>query len=441
MASHPSIEPVTRPGVTSPSPAEGASREDLKNYLISVGLGRFVRDVGRSPLHDVVEQCYHLRREEFTPKEVQGLYEYFVPRPLGERGQENRSSFELERKRYNLTEVFRLPTDVATLQRHPMTLHLWRLKAVIDELVRVVPAACVVIYRKHAEQGRERVLVKESSSGSISRAEFPLTEGFARHSNNSLVGLTGRAVLIEDVGQHEGPYYVCDPEVRSECCLPILNARNDIVGVLDAESLQVGFFTSDRVLELAQVCVDLGRLDEVFCTLEPATTFEPVARLGERSTFTAEEKEILYRKASQRILEALHGEQDVTAKMATVSCLLKYGIPYFFWVGFYCVHSGKPSELIVGPYQGTLGCVHIPFSKGVCGACARERRTVVVPDVHAFPGHISCDGRSRSEIVVPVFDARENLLAVFDVDSELLSAFDSTDQIWLERILRDQFST
>jgi GAF domain-containing protein len=95
----------------------------------------------------------------------------------------------------------------------------------------------------------------------------------------------------------------------------------------------------------------------------------------------------------------------------------------------------SPALLRVGPYQGTVGCLEIPFGKGVCGTSADERRTVIVADVNDFPGHISCDARSRSEIVVPVFDATRRLIAVLDVDSDRLNAFDTDDQRGLERIV------
>ena len=103
---------------------------------------------------------------------------------------------------------------------------------------------------------------------------------------------------------------------------------------------------------------------------------------------------------------------------------------------------GLASQTIakLAPYQGTLGCLRIAFGRGVCGACAVERRTLIVPDVDAFPGHIACDSRSVSEIVVPVVDAQGHLIAVFDVDSEAPAAFDATDAEWLERILQDTFA-
>ena len=128
----------------------------------------------------------------------------------------------------------------------------------------------------------------------------------------------------------------------------------------------------------------------------------------------------------------LEGIADPVAAMATMSALVHHGFGHL-WTGFYRVAS--PDLLRVGPYQGTLGCLEIPFGKGVCGAAAQERRTVIVPDVHAFPGHITCDARSRSEIVVPVTGPDGALLAVFDIDSDRPNAFDDEDRAGLERLL------
>jgi L-methionine (R)-S-oxide reductase len=122
------------------------------------------------------------------------------------------------------------------------------------------------------------------------------------------------------------------------------------------------------------------------------------------------------------------------AGMATVSALLQ-GALGFLWVGFYRVVV--PGKLLrVGPYQGSLGCLEIAFGKGVCGTAAAERRTLVVDDVNMFPGHIACDARSRSEIVVPVFGRSGELIAVLDVDSEDLAAFGDEDRLGLEEIVQ-----
>jgi L-methionine (R)-S-oxide reductase len=133
-----------------------------------------------------------------------------------------------------------------------------------------------------------------------------------------------------------------------------------------------------------------------------------------------------------QIAALLEGLDDEIAAMATISCVVHNGFGHL-WSGFYRVVG--PMLLRVGPYQGTLGCLEIAFGKGVCGTAAAERRTVVVEDVEKFPGHIACDSRSRSEIVVPVLDRSGRLIAVFDVDSEALGTFDDEDARALERIL------
>lgn len=129
----------------------------------------------------------------------------------------------------------------------------------------------------------------------------------------------------------------------------------------------------------------------------------------------------------------LEGSDDVIAGMATTATLLHHAFGYL-WTGFYRVV--EPGRLLrVGPYQGSLGCLDITFGRGVCGTAAAEGRTVVVDDVHAFPGHITCDPRSRSEIVVPVFDAAGTLLAVLDIDSDQVGSFAEADQVGLEALM------
>jgi GAF domain-containing protein len=147
-----------------------------------------------------------------------------------------------------------------------------------------------------------------------------------------------------------------------------------------------------------------------------------------------------YAAVAEEIAAVLEGEPNLTARMATVAAMLAATFEHYFWTGFYVVDPGRPDELVVGPYQGTLGCLRIPFGRGVCGAAAATRATQLVADVHAFPGHIACDSRSASEIVVPVFDASGALIAVFDVDSEAPAAFDEVDQMGLEGILETCFA-
>ena len=120
------------------------------------------------------------------------------------------------------------------------------------------------------------------------------------------------------------------------------------------------------------------------------------------------------------------------ARMATICALLHAKMPHFFWTGFYRLVDG---DLVVGPYQGPLACALLPPPDGVCWAGVAGGESIVVPDVHAFPGHVACDSRSRSEIVVPVRDAAGRVVAVLDVDSDQPDAFSAIDQVGLERIV------
>ena len=143
-------------------------------------------------------------------------------------------------------------------------------------------------------------------------------------------------------------------------------------------------------------------------------------------------------ESAQREIEAIFADEggdhlDAIAMMATVTSILANAFDTFYWTGFYRV-SGE--TLVIGPYMGTPGCLLIPFGKGVCGQAARRRETIIVADVREFPGHIACDVRSRSEIVVPVFGADGALIAVLDVDSDQTGAFDDDDRQGLERICR-----
>jgi GAF domain-containing protein len=147
-----------------------------------------------------------------------------------------------------------------------------------------------------------------------------------------------------------------------------------------------------------------------------------------------------YAAVAQEIAAVLDGEPDLVARMATVAAMLAAAFDHYFWAGFYVVDQRRPRELVVGPYQGALGCLRIAFGRGVCGTAAATGRTQVVPDVEAFPGHIACDSRARSEIVVPVFGPDGALIAVFDVDSEQPAAFDALDAEWLASILAETFA-
>ena len=118
--------------------------------------------------------------------------------------------------------------------------------------------------------------------------------------------------------------------------------------------------------------------------------------------------------------------------MATINAVLHHKMETFFWTGFYLLQDGK---LQVGPYQGALACINLAKDTGVCWAALNQGKTMVVPDVHNFPGHIACDSRSQSEVVVPVRNKQGELVAVLDVDSDKLNSFDEVDAEWLEKIV------
>ena len=154
-----------------------------------------------------------------------------------------------------------------------------------------------------------------------------------------------------------------------------------------------------------------------------------------------EEKRQAYRQAEAELDALLQGEEDRVLKMASINGVLKSHLTHFYWVGFYRVSGER--RLSVGPYQGTLGCLHIDFGRGVCGRAARERKVQIVPDTHALQEgteHIACDPNSRSEIVLPVLGPDGELIAVFDVDSSELGSFDEIDRESLERILTKHFA-
>ena len=141
-------------------------------------------------------------------------------------------------------------------------------------------------------------------------------------------------------------------------------------------------------------------------------------------------KEEKYTLLSEQIGALIAGETDQVAVMANVAAAIHHEMG-FFWTGFYCV---KNNELVVGPFQGPVACMHIPYGKGACGTAWKEAKTQVVPDVELFPGHIACSSLSRSEIVVPVFSEGGEIKAVLDIDSKELATFDEVDKKWLEKI-------
>lgn len=152
------------------------------------------------------------------------------------------------------------------------------------------------------------------------------------------------------------------------------------------------------------------------------------------------EKRVAYRNARSAITAVLGNESDTQIKMVTMNCLLKTYLPYFYWVGFYLVRNGN--QLVIGPYQGTLGCLYIDFGRGVCGKVAESGKMQLIPDTHALAEgseHITCDPNSASEIVLPVFNGNQELIGVFDVDATEKNAFDEIDAEELSGLLHDLF--
>ena len=142
-------------------------------------------------------------------------------------------------------------------------------------------------------------------------------------------------------------------------------------------------------------------------------------------------KEERYKLLTVQIGSLIAGETDSVAMMANVCAAIQETMG-FFWTGFYRVVG---DELLLGPFQGPVACMHIGFGRGVCGTAWKQRETIVVPDVEQFPGHIACSSLSRSEIVVPVFDKAGEVVAVLDIDSKELATFDDTDREYLEKIV------
>ena len=147
-----------------------------------------------------------------------------------------------------------------------------------------------------------------------------------------------------------------------------------------------------------------------------------------------EDKVRKYEELAAQVKSLIAGESNEVSVLANVTAAIREQMG-FFWVGFYLVEG---EQLVLGPFQGSVACYRIPYGKGVCGSAWAERRTLVVPDVEAFPGHIACSSLSRSEIVVPLWtqagDGKDSVWGVLDIDSTELSTFDETDRVWLEKI-------
>ena len=146
----------------------------------------------------------------------------------------------------------------------------------------------------------------------------------------------------------------------------------------------------------------------------------------------SQKKKGRYLRIYRQLKDLLEKTGDNDARMATIVAVLHHKMETFFWTGFYCLQDG---ELIVKTYQGPVACQVLEKNTGVCWAGINQEKTIIVPDVHKFPGHIACDSRSKSEIVIPVKDTKDRIIGVLDIDSSLLNAFDQTDAENLERIV------
>jgi len=146
---------------------------------------------------------------------------------------------------------------------------------------------------------------------------------------------------------------------------------------------------------------------------------------------TAHSKEEKYKELIPQIKALVEGEKDLIANLANICAALKYSMD-FFWVGFYFV---KEDQLVLGPFQGPVACTRIDKGKGVCGTSWEKQQTIIVEDVDQFPGHIACSSLSKSEIVLPLFNAAGNVAGVMDVDSDTLASFDTTDETYLKQII------
>jgi len=146
---------------------------------------------------------------------------------------------------------------------------------------------------------------------------------------------------------------------------------------------------------------------------------------------TEDQKKARYDRIYQQLQTLFRNTTDPIARMSTAAAILHHKFSYYFWTGFYLLKTG---ELIVSAYQGPVACLVLERNKGVCWAGIREKKTIIVPDVHKFPGHIACDNRARSEIVVPLFNKNE-VIGIMDIDSDSYNSFDEIDKAGLEKIV------
>ena len=219
----------------------------MKNYLSAIGLNL---DIQKN-LNGFVQKTLDENVKIFSKNQIQAFYRYPVPEPVAGKGCGLKA-----KKPYHLDKTLGLQNQ--NLLRHPNTKRLYRLNQIVQNLQSITGVDWLGIYRKTTNLSGEKILLKEAYYGRFSRAEFPLSPEFAKNSNNSTVGLTGKAIVVQDVSRYGGPYYSCDISVKSEFCLPILDGHQKVIGIIDAESFKTHFFTPVKILEICKVAKDLG---------------------------------------------------------------------------------------------------------------------------------------------------------------------------------------
>lgn len=229
----------------------------INKYLKQIGLRELEEEIPDHILNTIVKDVFNLPVEKILRNDIQTLYFYETPK-LGPNGACS-ITHEKEEKPYNLASTLGLQFDNNMLRKHPQTIRLSRLYEIVKRLKKLTQADWLGIYRKITKSNGETILVKEAYEGAFSRAEFPLTPKFAKTSNNSTVGLSGKAVYFQDLKTYAGPYYECDSEVQSEFCLPILSPHGKIMGIIDAESFRKNHFSKKILLEVIQVAMNLGK--------------------------------------------------------------------------------------------------------------------------------------------------------------------------------------
>lgn len=229
------------------------------DYLKIIGLEKLAQESKEINLNNLVADSFTRKLPNLSDEEIIKLYQYIIPKISAD----GSCSIieEPAEKPYNLAHTYEISFSIEDLKKNPHTQRLWRLNQIVESIFNQTHVDWFGIYRKLSNAKKQEVLAKEAYKGLFSRPEFPLTKDFAKNSNNSTVGLTGKAVIVESVATYAGPYYKCDGKVQSEFCLPIVNTDNSVIGIIDAESFKENHFTSERLLEIAKVAFDLGQIN------------------------------------------------------------------------------------------------------------------------------------------------------------------------------------